>query len=82
MSFALNVHRFTAVLVVALSSAACSEPESKREPAASAAAETACRDALRDVRTWCAGGLREANPGSRYNCLDARLRFDRNCYPG
>jgi len=44
--------------------------------------EAACRDALRDVRTWCSESIRESRLNSQYNCLEARLRFDRNCYPG
>lgn len=61
---------------------------------AGGARNRACLDAIRDARTWCTGGtggspafdsaggvLRETDPAGSYNCLDARLRIDRLCYP-
>lgn len=41
----------------------------------------ACRFALRDVAYYCRSSLVIKNPESRYDCLAARLRVNRFCYP-
>ena len=84
MSPVVNLHRIPTVLVVALFVSGCSGPTPQPTATTTAtigADEVACRAAIRDMRTWCVGGLREANAEQRYNCLEARLRFDQGCYP-
>ena len=83
MSFFVEMHRLSTILVMVVLLAACSGPGETLEPGPQNEAEAACRNALRDLRLWCADSiLSKTEPGMRFNCLDARLRFDQNCYPG
>lgn len=75
-----GLHRCLAVLVIAAVVTGCAR---EQQPAASAVevAEARCVAAVRDIRTWCTESLRDSSPELRYNCLEARLRFDSLCFP-
>ena len=73
--------RLASTLVLVMLLAGGCDTTSERPSDATSDQGAACRDALRDIRTWCSGGILESQSGLRYNCLEARLRFDRSCYP-
>lgn len=41
----------------------------------------ACRSAVRDRDSYCRESIIQSKPELQYRCLDARLRFNRSCYP-
>ena len=73
---AVPAHRFLLLVLVALVVGGCAARE---EAADAASPEAQCLAALRDLRTWCTEGLRDRTPERKYNCLEARLRYDRLC---
>ena len=76
----MPVHR-ALVVVFAVLATACGTPAERSATPAREVSEADCVAALRDIRTWCSDGLLDAAPERHYNCLEARLRFDRLCLP-